>query len=127
MICFLYVWVKHYDLRDFSRSFRMIIYPGKTRKADVSTSERKSSKKREYQCDEYEFTTDNSRYLLQHGESKHKGIKYPCNQCKYAATQLGSLKRHIKYKHEGVRYSCDQCEYAATTSSHLKRHKFSKH
>ena len=50
-----------------------------------------------------------------------------CDQCDYVATTTKYLHDHKQSKHEGVRYRCDQCEHVATINEYLKKHKQSKH
>jgi len=59
---------------------------------------KKSSKKTKYHCTECDFTTNQARYLKQHKEAKHLGIRYPCDLCEYGATTASSLKVHKKKK-----------------------------
>ena len=55
--------------------------------------------------------------------------KFPCEfpGCKYVAAQKRYLREHRQAIHEGIKYSCDMCEHRATTKSNLKKHKQLKH
>ena len=83
--------------------------------------------KKQYLCDQCDYTSGQYVSLKSHVQSKHEGIRYPCEQCDYKAPQKRSLKKHIRMMHEGIKYPCDQCEYQATMPYNLKIHVKTQH
>jgi len=56
-------------------------------------------------------------------------LRFPCEfpGCKYVAAQKRYLREHRQAIHEGIKYSCDMCDHRATTKSNLTKHKQLKH
>merc|ERR1712025_571720 len=63
------------------------------------------------------------RYLREHRQAIHEGIKYSCDMCDHRATTKSNLKKHKQLKHELDKFfPCHQCEYTASTVSELTQH-----
>jgi len=62
------------------------------------------------------------RYLREHRQAIHEGIKYACDTCDHKATTKSNLKKHKQLKHEVDKFPCHQCEYAANSIGELTQH-----
>jgi len=63
------------------------------------------------------------RYLREHRQAIHEGIKYSCDMCEHRATTKSNLKKHKQLKHELDRFfPCHQCDFTATTVGELTQH-----
>jgi len=63
------------------------------------------------------------RYLREHRQAIHEGIKYACDMCEHRATTKSNLKKHKQLKHElDKTFPCHQCEFTATSVGELTQH-----
>ena len=76
----------------------------------------------QFPCAQCDYKATRRHTLLEHIESKHKGVKFSCKQCDFKASWKPSLLRHIKSFHEGVKFPCDQCEHKASQKGSLRKH-----
>ena len=100
------------------------------KKVQIEVNDEKSltlHDKKQYLCDQCDYTSAQYVTLKNHKQSKHEGIRYPCDQCDYKAPRIDSLKKHIRTVHEGIKYPCEQCDYQATMPYILKVHVKTQH
>jgi len=70
-----------------------------------------------------QYVAAQKRYLREHRQAIHEGIKYSCDMCEHRATTKSNLKKHKQLKHEVDKFfSCPQCEFAASTVGELTQH-----
>ena len=63
------------------------------------------------------------RALVQHIETKHKGIRYSCDSCEYVTTQKVHLKTHINAAHlKSKQFACSKCDKSFTSKYHKNSH-----
>ena len=67
------------------------------------------------------------RYLREHRQAVHEGIKYPCEMCDHKGSTKSNLKKHILVKHTNEKYPCHQCEYLALSTHDLGNHNSEVH
>ena len=68
------------------------------------------------------------KYLRNHIESQHLGVRYPCDLCDTVSTSLSSLKDHKRKHHCQKPFVIKHCEYCDySTKNSLKKHVNSVH
>ena len=84
--------------------------------------------KREYACNECEFTANQKAQLFRHSELAHGTIEHLCEKCPYKTKVENDLKIHINREHLGLyNFQCEQCSYSSKQKTHLDIHTKSKH
>lgn len=69
------------------------------------------------------YVAAQKRYLREHRQAIHEGIKYSCDMCDHRATTKSNLKKHKQLKHDLDKFfPCHQCEYTASTVGELTQH-----
>ena len=59
--------------------------------------------------------------LLRHKRSIHEQ-RYKCEHCDYNGSTLKYLQEHTESKHLGIRYNCDQCVASFGSTRNLNQH-----
>merc|ERR1712129_121469 len=62
------------------------------------------------------------RYLREHRQAIHEGIKYPCELCDHKGSTKSNLKKHVQIRHTEEKYPCHQCNHLASSIVTLSEH-----
>ena len=79
-----------------------------------------------FNCDKCEFISPSKKYLKEHNQSVHLGIKINCNMCDYQTGLKSNLNSHISSTHKiRSKVKCKYCTYETfiQNSSKTKRQK----
>jgi len=69
------------------------------------------------------YVAAQKRYLREHRQAIHEGIKYSCDMCDHRATTKSNLTKHKQLKHKMIKFfPCHQCEFTASSVSELTQH-----
>ena len=83
--------------------------------------------KKQYSCEDCEYTNHRSNNLRNHINAKHIGIYFSCHLCDFKGSQKGHVTKHLESFHEQKRWPCDQCSYKGTEKGSIRIHKASVH
>merc|ERR1712062_568032 len=75
-----------------------------------------------FKCNQCQKGFSSKKYLIEHVESVHEGVKFQCDQCSKTYTYRNGLHDHIQSDHQGVTYNCHQCHKKFSQKTNLKRH-----
>ena len=73
------------------------------------------------------YVAAHKRYLREHRQAIHEGIKYQCELCDDKGSTKNDLKKHIQIKHIEEKYPCHQCEFMANSIIDLSEHHSKTH
>jgi len=75
------------------------------------------------------YVAAQKRYLREHRQAIHEGIKYPCDFCEHKGSTKSNLKKHLMIKHSENRemYPCHQCDFQGTDLMSLSAHTSAEH
>ena len=83
--------------------------------------------RKQYSCEDCEYTNHRSNNLRNHINAKHMGIYFSCHLCDFKGSQKGHVSKHLESFHEQKRWPCDQCSYKATEKGSMRIHKDAVH
>ena len=75
-----------------------------------------------FKCDQCDYRGSSLKYLKEHTENKHLGIRHNCDQCGDSFAYLHLLRHHIKETHEEKTLLCDKCDFSTNENYLLRRH-----
>jgi len=75
------------------------------------------------------YVAAQKRYLREHRQAIHEGIKYPCDFCEHKGSTKSNLKKHLMIKHSENKemYPCHQCDFQGTDLMSLSSHTSAEH
>jgi len=75
------------------------------------------------------YVAAQKRYLREHRQAIHEGIKYPCDFCEHKGSTKSNLKKHLLIKHSENKdmYPCHQCDFQGTDLMSLSAHTSAEH
>jgi len=68
------------------------------------------------------YVAAKKRYLREHRQAIHEGIKYPCDLCDHKGSTKSNLKKHVQIRHTEEKYPCHQCNHLASSIVTLSEH-----
>ena len=83
--------------------------------------------KKQYSCEDCEYTNHRKNNLRNHINAKHIGIYFSCHLCDFKGSQKGHVSKHLESFHEQKKWPCDQCSYKGTEKGSIKIHKEAVH
>merc|ERR1712150_64588 len=85
--------------------------------------------KKEFQCQECQYSSSIKTNLASHIKGVHKKIKdFQCQQCEYVSSHKANLNTHVKVVHNKIKdFVCMECNYAASYKVLLDKHVQKEH
>ena len=75
-----------------------------------------------FKCDQCDFLGPQAKYLKEHIEVQHMGLRYHCDQCEASFSVTRNLNQHIKEVHQEKTLLCDQCHFTTNHNHALQHH-----